>query len=163
MGTLTKEETIKGMTFWLIVIGVIAFMLWFSNNSGPVERGAEQTDTEYVSAVAERWLTGDVLDVRVIDGTERINVTYELISTDAGYAERQVARLVCDLRDGFAGWSIVAAGRLPVVDAFGNESLISGLLIRLEGETVAAINCDNAMLVNLASIADMYSVDRLME
>lgn len=166
--TQTTAERRKNLYGALALFVIVAGgLIWLgmpdSAPSAPAAPATEQLPGDWAAEIAADVLTGEVIGVNVYEPTQRVVVSYELISTDTGYASRQVTQMVCDLRGAFAGYMFVADGRLPVVDGFGNESLISGLNVRLEPETVEAINCDNAMLVNLAAIADAYVADRLME
>lgn len=121
-----------------------------------------ESPEDVVVGLAEDALSGDVLSVAVHPAVPSVVIEYMLISESAGYATRQMARLVCDLREVFPGYLLLTDGKLPVVDAFGNEDVVSGLGIRLEAATIEAINCENVEMVDLSLIADRYSVDRLM-
>ena len=156
-----------GAIFLFAVLVVIALAVFGS--SGDSE--ATTIDTSTPEGLA-RALVKDVIGRREIlslnylasFGAEPgvVTVRYKILA-DVGVASSEMASIICAIRDGgFPAHRIRLFGAVDGINAFGEESVVNGLVVEIEPDTVSRINCANPFSVNLERIAETYTVRAIL-
>jgi len=124
---------------------------------------------ELVMAAVEDAVTADREDIEQLIVNERVvTLRFPLNNVSAGWAldeaELMFPQLVCNLRDaGFIDRTYQITGTIGVVDSFGNTSQAEGVEMILPWSATEQINCENIYNVNLAVIAERWTVSPLLQ
>ncbi len=97
-----------------------------------------------------------------------VTLRFPLNNVSAGFARREAElmfpQLVCNLRDGgLVNRDYQITGMIDVVDALGNRSTAKGVEMILPWSVTEQLNCENVFNINLAVVAERWSVSPLLE
>lgn len=97
-----------------------------------------------------------------------VTLRFPLNDVSAGFARREAElmfpQLVCNLRDGgLVNRDYQITGMIDVVDALGNSSTAKGVEMILPWSVTEQLNCENVFNINLAMVAERWSVSPLLQ
>lgn len=132
----------------------------------PPQIPAQQSDMlSQAQKIAKRELT-DVESVQVFNDSlgAVVIIEYNISElADLDFTNWNIVEAICEFRkEGFTSYGFRIAGKIQVVNNFGEVSTANGLVVVVEPSTANRLNCDNTVDVNLSAVADQYDVHPAM-
>lgn len=125
----------------------------------PQQAPAQSDMLSEAQKIAKRKFTG-VENVRLFNDSlgAVIIVEYNISElADRNFTDWNIVEAICEFRkEGFTSYGFRIAGKIQVVNSYGETSTVNGLVVVVNPATANRINCDNTVEINLPAIADQY-------
>lgn len=117
--------------------------------------------------IVDNAITDDVYGAVVSDDLVRVDIEMSrgLNGYNITYTESDIKQIICDLRGSgrFGGRRMMVKAMIDLVDQYGNDiDPGEGLVVTLDADVIANLNCDNPGMFDLENVAVQYVVHSLL-